>query len=118
LKRTPQLVYTPPGGSTAVTVASAPIWEKGDEIDGRMARQSNQVPSTLTKGTSSGDCHAFIYGVFSTLINGMWGSGFELIVDPYRLKKQGLIELTTFVLTDWANRYPVAFAAAKDVTLT
>jgi HK97 family phage major capsid protein len=118
LKRTPQLVYTPPGASTTVNVTGNPIWEKGDEIDGRMARQSNQVPSTLTKGTSAGDVHALIYGVFSTLVNGMWGSGFELIVDPYRLKKQGLIELTTFVLTDWANRYPVAFAVAKDVTLT
>jgi hypothetical protein len=115
-KRTPILVFTPPGASTTVNVAGSPIWEKGDEIDGRMARQSNQVPKTLTKGTSS-NCHALIYGVFSALINGMWGSGFELIVDPYRLKKQGLIELTTFVLTDWANRYPVAFAAAKDVTL-
>jgi HK97 family phage major capsid protein len=118
LKRTPQLVSTPPGSSTTVNVTGNPIWEKGDDIDGRMARQSNQVPSTLTKGTSAGDVHALIYGVFSTLVNGMWGSGFELIVDPYRLKKQGLIELTTFVLTDWANRYPVAFAVAKDVTLT
>jgi hypothetical protein len=46
------------------------------------------------------------------MLNGLWGSGFELVVDPYRLKKQGLIELTTFILTDWALRYPVAFAVA------
>jgi HK97 family phage major capsid protein len=116
LKRTPELVYTPPGASTTVNVTGTPIWAKGNEIDGLRARWSNQVPSNLTKGTSVGTCHAFILGVFSTLVNGLWGSGFELVVDPYRLKKQGIIELTTFILTDWINRYPVAFAVAKDVT--
>ncbi len=112
-KRTPRLVYAPAGTGTTVNVTGDPIWADDNEIDGLMARWSNQVPNTLTTGTS-GTCHALILGVFSALINGLWGSGFELVVDPYRLKKQGLIELTTFILTDWANRYPVAFAVAAD----
>lgn len=112
-KRTPRLLYAPTG-STVVNVTGDPIWSDDDTIDGYEARSSNQVPKGLTVG-SSNSAHALIVGVFSALINGMWGSGFELVVDPYRLKKQGLIELTTFVLTDWANRYPVAFAAAVDV---
>jgi HK97 family phage major capsid protein len=112
-KRTPRLLYAPAGG-TVVNVTGDPIWTDDNEIDGLMARASNQVPSNLTKGTSVGIAHALIVGVFSALINGLWGSGFELVVDPYRLKKQGLIELTTFVLTDWANRYPAAFVVAKD----
>lgn len=112
-KRTPVLVYTPPAANTTVNVTGEPIW-KDNEIDGLTALWSNQVPSTLTKGTAVGTAHALILGVFSALINGLWGSGFELVVDPYRLKKQGIIELTTFVLTDWINRYPVAFVKAVD----
>jgi HK97 family phage major capsid protein len=111
-KRTPRLLYAPSGGTT-VNVTGDPIWTDDNEIDGLMARASNQVPSTLTTGTSH-VCHALIVGVFSSLINGLWGSGFELVVDPYRLKKQGLIELTTFILTDWALRYPAAFVVATD----
>ena len=109
-KRSPVLLYNPPSGS-AVNVTGSPIWSADDEIDGHMARQSNQVPSNLSRGSSSGDVHALILGVFNTMVNGLWGSGFELVVDPYRLKKQGLIELTTFILTDWEFRYPVAFVA-------
>jgi HK97 family phage major capsid protein len=116
-KRTPRLLYAPAGG-TVVNVTGDPIWDE-DMIDGYEARSSNQVPKNFTVGTSDGSaghpkCHALILGVFSALINGLWGSGFELVVDPYRLKKQGLIELTTFVLTDWANRYPAAFVKSTD----
>jgi len=111
-KRTPRLLYAPAGG-TVVNVTGDPIWTDDSEIDGLMARSSNQVPKGLTIGTSHA-AHALIVGVFSSMINGLWGSGFELVVDPYRLKKQGLIELTTFILSDWALRYPVGFAAAVD----
>ena len=117
-KRTPRLLYAPAGGTT-VNVTGDPIWTDDDTIDGNEARSSNQVPNDFVVGTSDGSmghpkCHALIAGVFNSMINGLWGSGFELVVDPYRLKKQGLIELTTFILTDWALRYPVAFVAATD----
>ena len=49
------------------------------------------------------------------MIIGMWGSGFELVVDPYRLKKQGMIELTTFMMTDVTIKYPVGFVVATAV---
>lgn len=111
-KRTPRLLYAPAGGTT-VNVTGDPIWTDQDTIDGNEARSSNQVPKGLTVGTSHA-AHVLICGVFGSMVNGLWGSGFELVVDPYRLKKQGLIELTTFILTDWALRYPVAFAVASD----
>lgn len=77
-------------------------------VDGYIARSSNQVPKNLTKGSGT-NLSAVIRGVFNVMVIGMWGSGFELVVDPYRLKKQGMIELTTFVMTDIAIRYPQAF---------
>jgi HK97 family phage major capsid protein len=94
-----------------------PIWADDSTVDGYRARATNQVASNGTKGSGT-NLHTLIRGVFETMIIGMWGSGFELIVDPYRLKKQGMIELTTFMLTDVTLKYPVAFVVATDVVTT
>lgn len=89
-----------------------PVWADNDTVSGYTARSSNQVPKTGTRGSTSNN-HALILGVFATMVIGMWGSGFELVVDPYRLKKQGMIELTTFMLTDVVLKYPQAFVVAQ-----
>jgi len=93
------------------------VWEenRADELRGYKAFASNNVPSTLTKG-SKNDCHAIILGNWSDLMIGEWGV-IEIIVDPYRLKKQGVIEVTSFVMVDVAVRHPVAFAAIQDARI-
>ncbi len=58
-----------------------PVWSDNNTLDGSRAEVSNQVPKTLVKGTSSA-CHAIILGIWDQLLLGLWGSGFELIVDP------------------------------------
>jgi hypothetical protein len=93
-----------------------PIWADDSTVDGYRARSSNQVVKNSTKGSSGATLHTIIRGIFETMVIGMWGSGFELVVDPYRLKKQGMIELTTFMLTDVTLKYPVAFVVAKYVS--
>lgn len=95
-----------------------PIWADDSTVDGYRARSSNQVTKNSTKGTSGATLHTLVRGIFETMVIGMWGSGFELVVDPYRLKKQGMIELTTFMLTDVTLKYPVAFVVAKYVVTT
>lgn len=92
-----------------------PVWTGGmqGELNGYPAAVSTQVPSTLTKGASSGTCHAIIFGVWAELIVGYWGA-FELVVDPYSKKKQGLIELTSFQMAGIAVKHAEAFAACKD----
>lgn len=104
-------------GKLANTIA-LPIWADDNTVDGYRAASSNQVPNNNTKGTSGATLSTLIRGIFETMIIGMWGSGFELVVDPYRLKKQGMIELTTFMLVDVTLRYPVAFVLAKNVITT
>lgn len=89
-----------------------PAWTDEDDLGGYEARSSNQVPKTGVRGSTSNN-HALIVGVWATMVIGMWGSGFELIVDPYRLKKQGEIELTTFMLGDITLKYPQAFVVAQ-----
>jgi len=93
------------------------IWEKGSkgfgELNGYRAAASNQVPSDLDKGSSTGVCSAIIYGNWNDLMIGEWGV-IEIIADPYTLKKQGLIELTSFMMADVAVRRAESFAAMKD----
>ena len=93
------------------------VWEENrpDELRGYRGLASNNVPSTLTKGTKS-DCHAIILGNWSDLLIGEWGV-IDLIVDPYRLKKQGVIEVTSFVMCDVCLRHPEAFAVCKDARI-
>jgi HK97 family phage major capsid protein len=88
-----------------------PIWQ-GSEVNGYKAAVSKQVPRGLTKGTSV-DCHAMLFGAWSNLIIGEYGA-LELISDPFRLKKQGMIEVTSIQMGDVGVRYPEAFAADLD----
>jgi Phage capsid family len=115
---TPGLKGTLKGITRLGNTIGLPIWSDEDTVDGYKARSSNQVAKTNTKGTSGATLHTLIRGIFETMIIGMWGSGFELIVDPYRLKKQGMVELTTFMLTDVTLTYPAAFVVAKYVIST
>jgi hypothetical protein len=89
-----------------------PIWADDNTMDGYVSRSTNQVPKNGTKGTGT-NLHTLIRGIFETMVVSMWGNGFELVVDPYRLKKQGMVELTTFMLCDVTLKYPSAFVAAK-----
>ncbi|NUO63463.1 MAG: phage major capsid protein [Gemmatimonadaceae bacterium] len=95
----------------ANSIAQA-IWD-GGQVNGYRAEVSTQVPSNLVKGTSGAVCHAILFGDYSQAVVGQWGA-FEIVVDPYRLKKQGMIELTSFQMFGVAVRQAAAFAAIKD----
>ncbi len=95
------------------TTSGLTVWGDGPTpLIGYPAEVSNQVPSTLTKGTST-DCHAIIFGAWPSCIIGEWGA-LELVVDPYRLKKQAMIEVTLYVTADVALRWPEAFTKIVD----
>ena len=78
---------------------------------------SNQVPSNLTKGSSSGICSAMLFGVWSNLLIGQW-SGIDLLVDPYTGSSAGTVRVTAFADVDVAVRYAEAFAAVLDYLTT
>lgn len=101
------------------TTNGVAVWTGDEEgvVNGYRALSSKQVPSTLTKGTSTTVCHAILFGVWSQLYIGEWGA-LEIITDPYALKKQGMIEVTSFQMVDVMLRYPEAFAVTKDATST
>jgi HK97 family phage major capsid protein len=88
------------------------VWE-GGELNGYRAKVSNQVPSNLTKGTSSGVCSAIIFGNWADLIIGMWG-GLDLMVDPYTGSTAGTVRVVALQDVDVAVRHAESFSAMKD----
>lgn len=93
------------------------VWENDNTIMGYRAAVSNQMPTTLDKGTSTGVCHAAIFGDYSRLIIGNWGVRY-LTVDNVTKAKSGQIDLVMNSFWDTAIVHPKGFAIIKDITLT
>jgi HK97 family phage major capsid protein len=93
-----------------------PVWQ-GGELNGARAEVSNQVPSNLTKGTSSGVCSALIYGNWSDLLIAMWG-GLDMMLDPYTGATSGTKRVVALQDVDVNVRYPVSFASMQDALTT
>lgn len=90
------------------------IWSDGSTpLNGYRAVVSNQVPSTLTKGTSSGVCSAILFGNWADVLIGLW-SGIDLLVDPYTGSSAGTVRVTAFQDCDVAVRHAESFSAMKD----
>jgi HK97 family phage major capsid protein/HK97 family phage prohead protease len=86
-------------------------------LNGYPLAASNQVPSTLTKGSSSGVCSALLMGDFSQAMVGFWGNGLEITVgeDSDDFSK-ALTSVRGIVTYDVAVRDPKSFAAILDIT--
>ena len=89
---------------------------EGNQINGYNAFTSTNVPSTLTKGTSSGNCHAIVFGNWRELILAQW-AGVDIVVDPYSLSKNAKIQLVINAWYDVAVRHAASFSAMKDAKL-
>jgi HK97 family phage major capsid protein len=99
------------------------IWETGPvqpdgmavgEMNGYRALTSNNVPWTLTKGTSSGDCSACIFGNFNDAVYAMWG-GLDILVDPYSNSNTGSVRIVALQDADFQLRHAASFAAITDM---
>ena len=66
---------------------------------------------------NGGEMYVVFVDIYSPGKYGEWGA-LEVITDPYRLKKQGMIEVTTYETCDINVRHPQAFAAATDINPT
>lgn len=97
------------------TNSSIPCWtgdEGADQCLGSPAVVSKSLPQTLTKGNNS-DCHMIVCGYFPALAFASWGV-LEITVDPFTLKKRGMIEITSHQLCDVIIQRPTAFALCVD----
>jgi len=83
-------------------------------LNGYGAVVSEQVPSDLDKGTSTGICSAIIFGNFADLIIGMWG-GIEILADPYGDNfAKATVSIRAIQDLDVAVRHAESFAAMVD----
>jgi HK97 family phage major capsid protein len=95
---------------TTIEIANAitsPIWSDGT-MNGYRAEVTNQLNKTMGVGTNE---HGAVFGVWDQLMIGEWGV-LELITDPYAKKKQGMIEVTSFILADIQLRHGESFCKA------
>ena len=86
-------------------------------VNGYPLAMTNQVPSNLTKGSTSGSCSAVVMGDFSQAILGLFGSGIEITAgedgDDF---SKNLVSIKGVVAFDVAVRHAQSFAAILDVT--
>lgn len=95
------------------TYGEIPIWGDNNMLNGHRSLVSNQVSSTLTKG-SSNVCSAIFYGNWDDLVMGMWGEGIDILVDPFSLSTQRAVRVVAFTDVDFAVRHAQSFSAMLD----
>lgn len=103
------------------TYSDTPVWGSQPDgggvpqgvMNGYRAWATKQVPSNLTKGTSTTVCSAIIFGNFENVLIGEWGA-FDVLVDPYTLAGQAMMKVVASQFVDVAIRQYAAFAAIKD----
>lgn len=99
--------------------AGRPVWT-GTYLDGEVAgypaTATNQMSNLMTGSEATGGAEiGCVFGNWNDLIIGSF-SGMELTVDPYRLKKRGIIEVTSFQMADILSRHGESFAKATGAT--
>ena len=102
------------GSSDSVMLLNDP-WSS---LYGYPIRFSTDVPSNLTKGTTSGTCSALIFGDWSQLIMASWGASPDVLVDPYSSSSDGTVQIIVFSEIDAAVRNAQSFAITVDYTTT
>ena len=105
------------------SVAGAKYIWGGDRQDGTVcgykAASTNQVSAVMsTLDATGGAQQGIIYGNWSDCLIGTWGGGLELILDPYTLKKQALIEVASYQMADVAVRHAQSFCVSTGATLS
>lgn len=91
------------------------MWDNGAQpLNGYACAITNNVPSNLTKGTSSGVCSSVVFGAdWSMFVLGLFG-GLDVTVDPYTLATTGQVRITLNQFFDWICRQPGAFSVMDD----
>jgi HK97 family phage major capsid protein len=88
------------------------VWDDG-EVNSYRAEVTTNCPSTLTKGSSSGNCSAIIFGDWSSLIIAQW-EGVDMLVNPYTPQLNGGVTVSMNLSVDVEVRHPESFAIVSD----
>lgn len=93
---------------------SVMVWADGaTPLNGYRTLVSNQVSSTLTKGSANGTASAIFFGNWADLFIGQWGT-LDLLVDPFTGSTSGTLRIVALQDIDIAVRHAQSFAAMLD----
>lgn len=96
------------------------LWQgqrQNGTVIGYKAASTNQVSKTMNVLVDTGaTSHGLIFGNWNDVLVGMW-AGLDLILDPYTLKKQQLIEVASFQMADLAVRHAASFCVGTGVAI-
>jgi HK97 family phage major capsid protein len=100
---------------TAKIGSTYPVFLMDDkgQVNGYNCFITNQLPSSLTKGTGTG-LSPLVYGNWNDLVIAFW-SGLDVIVDPYTGSNAGTVRIVTLQDCDVNLRHPESFAACVDI---
>ncbi len=101
---------------TNATYGEKPLWAD-DRMNDYPAVVSNQVSSTLTKGSASEICSALFFGNWSDLVLAFFG-GLDIVIDPYSLATTNKTRVTVNALVDVGVKHPASFAMMADCLLS
>lgn len=92
------------------------IWQNGDQpLNGYRAAVTNNVPSNLTKGTSTTVCSAALFGSdWSMVTVGLFGAP-DIVVDPYTKADTGQVKITLNQFADMQHRQPGTTSKIDDL---
>jgi HK97 family phage major capsid protein len=92
------------------------IWQNSPQpVNGYRVGITNNVPSNLTKGTSTTVCSAAIFSSdWSMGVIGLFGAP-DVIVDPYTKADTGQVKITLNQFSDFGIRLPAAFSKIEDL---
>lgn len=91
------------------------VWNDNNTMRGYNAAVSNQVPSNLTKGSTSNSCSAIIFGNFADLVIGMWG-GLDIAIDTSTGSTSGTVRVVALQDLDIGVRHAASFSKMVDAT--
>lgn len=116
------LINTKTRGKTKKTLKAAGlpfIWDNGAQpLNGYRAEVTNNVPSNLTKGSSSGICSSVIFGSnWPMLVMATFGA-VELLVDETSIAINGMNRLILNGFVDVGCRRAADFASMEDALTT
>lgn len=92
------------------------IWDRragNTPLNGYQCHVTNQVSSTLTKGSAVGTASAIFFGNWADLVIGQWGT-LDILVDPYTGSTSGTVRVVALQDVDVAVRHAASFAAMLD----
>lgn len=92
------------------------IWQNSEQpVNGYRVGITNNVPSNLTKGTSTTVCSAALFSSdWSMAVVGLFGAP-DVIVDPYSKADTGQVKITLNQFSDMGVRQPAAFSKIVDL---